>query len=290
MSILKAALLTTLTGWTITASRAAVNDVLPADYFPPAANSVALYAYDRDFGGPYSRGHSMLDGHIDSQALALRAVWATECQGYRLAPIVVLSAARSHADTPLDRFIGDHAGGSGDARIGLTLWPIANKEKARYLGITAMAILPTGDYDSRQVLNIGENRWRFVLSGGFQQEVLRDLLLEVSPEVAWYGDNADYRNGRRLAQAASYAVTGYARYRLTPTWHVHAGGQINRGGNTHVDGVNQKNPPDNQRVMMGVTWLGASGQQAILRFARDTRIENGFNLRNEVLLRFSQSY
>ncbi len=276
--------------WLAWPARAAVNDILPADYFPPAASSLALYAYDRNLDGPYANGEPLLDGKIDSQALALRAVWATEWQGYRVAPVVLLPWVRSEAAAPLDAILGRRAEGMGDARIGVTIWPLADKERARYLGVTGMAILPTGDYDSRQVLNSGENRWRFVLVGGFQQEIARDLLAEVIPEIAWYGENDDYRNGRRLQQDSSRALTAYLRYRLTPAWHVHVGGQINRGGATRIDGIDQHNPPDNTRTMLGVTWIGPAGQQAILRFGKDTEIENGFRTRREILLRFSQSY
>lgn len=271
-------------------SRAAVNDVMPGDFFPPAQHSLALYAYDRNFSGPYAQGRQLLDGRIDSQALAVRAVWATRWQGYRVVPIMVLSAARSAADHPLDTLIGQQASGWGDARFGLSIWPLEDKEKARYLGVTAMLLAPTGDYEPRQVLNIGEHRWRFVLSGGFQQEIIPNLLFELSPEVAWYGDNDDYRAGRRLEQDNGHALTTYLRYRLSPSWHVHVGAQLNRGGATHIDGVDQNNPADNTRAMAGVTWIGSGGQQLILRLAQDTRIENGFKTRSEVMLRFSQSY
>ena len=47
---------------------AAVNDVLPADFFPLASGTTtfAVYAYDRQFSGPYSRGNKLLDGELSS--------------------------------------------------------------------------------------------------------------------------------------------------------------------------------------------------------------------------------
>ena len=54
---------------------AAVNDVLPGDYYPlqPGQTTLAAYAYDRELQGPYANGRKTFDGRIDSSVLALRA-------------------------------------------------------------------------------------------------------------------------------------------------------------------------------------------------------------------------
>jgi hypothetical protein len=36
---------------------------------------------------------------------------------------------------------------------------------------------------------------------------------------------------------------------------VHVGGQVNRGGETRINGVDQRNPANNDRVMAGMSWL-----------------------------------
>jgi hypothetical protein len=53
---------------------------------------------------------------------------------------------------------GRDAGGSGDVRISATLWPVANREKGEYLGLTVAVLEPTGNYSNQRILNIGDNR------------------------------------------------------------------------------------------------------------------------------------
>jgi len=52
----------------MTSSQAAVNDVVPGDYYPPADGITALsvYAFHADHDGPYVNGAKVLDGNITS--------------------------------------------------------------------------------------------------------------------------------------------------------------------------------------------------------------------------------
>jgi hypothetical protein len=78
-------------------------------------------------------------------------------------------------------------------------------------------------------------------------------------------------------------------YRITSTWHIHLGEQINRGGETRINGIEQRNPTNNNRVMAGIT-LFLPEQQIALRTARDTRIDNGFRTNHEIALRYQHSF
>lgn len=272
--------------------RAAVNDVYPGDYFPLAlgATTVALYAYDREQAGPYADGRQRLDGSLDSTVVALRVSRSWRWADTLFAGVAVLPWTNASIDPPLlATALGKQARGLSDLRLGMTGWLINDKAEASYLGVTAMLILPTGDYDTRQTLNAGENRWRFVLGGGWQKDLTPQLLFELSPEIVIHGDNDEYV-GRRLAQRNAYALIGYLRYRLNGAWHIHVGAQINRGGETSINGVEQRNQTDNDRVMVGMTWFLPGQQQIILRAARDTSIENGFRMDREIALRYQVSF
>lgn len=82
----------------------------------------------------------------------------------------------------------------------------------------------------------------------------------------------------------------YLRYRVTPGWHVHLGGQINKGGVTRVNGAALGNPAENRRVALGVTWLDIPGQRWMLRAGKDRQIGNGFKTDREVTLRLLQNF
>ncbi len=272
-----------------TVSHAAVNDVLPGDYYPlqPGQTTLTAYAYDREIQGPYAGGRKTFDGRIDSRVLALRAARFFRVGDTILAGVAVLPWSGSRvAPAPLATALGAKAEGLSDLRLGLTAWLINDKTAAHYLGLSSMLIAPTGDYDARQVLNAGENRWRYVLSAGWQKDITPRFLVELSPEIAFYGDNNDYTGNRKLEQRASHALTGYLRWRVSPAWHVHVGGQINRGGETHINGADQRNPANNERVMAGMNWFLPHQQQIILRLARDTSVNNGFCTDHEILLRY----
>ena len=276
-----------------TACHAAVNDVMPGDYFPlqPGQTTLTAYAYDREFQGPYAGGRKTFDGRIDSSVLAVRAARSFQVGNTTVAGVAVLPWSDSQVSpAPLATALGEKAKGLSDLRLGLTAWLINDKSTANYLGVSGVLIAPTGDYDGRQVLNAGENRWRFIFSGGWQKDITPRFLVELSPEIAIYGDNNDYAGKRRLEQRTTYALTGYLRWRVTPTWHVHLGGQLNRGGETRINGVDQRNPANNDRVMAGMSWFLPDQQQVILRVARDTEIDNGFRTGREILLRYQKGF
>lgn len=274
-------------------ARAGVNDIFPGDYFPlaPGARTLSVYAIERDQQGPYAGGHKSFAGHIDTSIAAMRLTQGFQLGGLNWAGVLVLPWTDSRvAPLPLATALGRQADGVADLRLGLTSWLINDKANANYLGVSGMVIAPTGAYDAEQVLNPGENRWKLVLSGGWQKDLTPRLLIELSPEIVFYGDNDDYAGQRRLEQHSSTALTTYLRYRISTTWHVHVGGQINRGGETRINGIAQHNPANNTRLMAGVSWFLPGQQQLILRVARDNVIDNGFYTDREVALRYNVSF
>jgi hypothetical protein len=272
---------------------AAVNDVFPSDYvaLKPGDSLITLYAYDREQIGPYANGAKVMNAEIASHSLAARVTRGFRTGDTTLAAIMVLPGVDAAIEPPaLRTAFGGDARGAMDMRLGLTAWLINDREKAHYLGISGMLVAPTGRYDEHRALNPGENRWKYILYGGWQRDITPRLLFELAPEYVRYGDNDDYLGGRRLEQRDSWALTGYLRYRAAPALHLHVGAQINRGGETRIDGVDQHNPANNPRVMAGATFILPAGQQVIVRAARDTRIENGFRANHELALRYQKLF
>ena len=273
---------------------AAVNDALPGDYFPLATgtSTVSVYAFDRQANGPYSNGSKLLDGHVDTQIAVLRVSHFLSLADRPVSLMAVVPWSQNVVSpTVLAGLIGRDAHGFGDIRFGATTWLLANRESGEYLGATGVLFLPTGDYDSRQVLNVGENRRKLTLNIGWIRPMGSSLILEVLPEVAWFGDNTNYAGGRNLSQDRAYAVTSYLRYRVNSSWQFHVGAQINRGGQTSINGVAQNNQPDNAREMLGATYVtDDKANQWIFRVAKDTTVKNGFGVGSEVMLRYMRIF
>lgn len=269
---------------------AAVNDVFPADYvsLPTGTTTAAIYLFDRHAGVPYQQGRKAFAGSFDNQVSAVRVTQVMDVAGIKISPLAVLSWSRLDFSPPaLRTALAPESSGFGDLRLGATTWLIDDAPAGHFLGFSGILNIPTGTYHPGQAVNIGENRYKFVLGGGWIHPLIaRDLLFEISPEVAWYGDNERYLGNRRLAQSTSYALTTYLRYRITLPWQLHVGWQGNWGGRTHLDGIEQNNEAANQRWMAGVTWNANRNHQVILRWAQDYKIENGFKLDREVALRW----
>lgn len=274
----------------IAAANAAVNDVFPSDYAALAAGDVgvAVYAYERKADGPFRNGTRTAGNHLDSQVFALRITRTFDAAGTKISPVLVLSSARaSIAPAALAQALAPERGGVGDLRLGATAWLIDDLVAGHWLAISGMVIAPTGSYHAAQPLNVGENRWRYILSGGWIRSVIsRDLLFELSPEFVSYGNNDEYLTNRTRAQKPTFALTGYLRYRFSPMVHGHVGWQENRGGVTSVNGVSQNDVANNARAMAGVSIFLPDRHQLILRFAQDTKIDNGYRQDKELALRW----
>ena len=274
-------------------TQAAVNDIFPGDYFPlvPGTSSVSLYAFDRDQTGPYANAAKLADGELASRIITLRLARAEQIGGHTVSGVLVLPWARSEASpAPLADFLGAPSEGLADLRLGAAIWLINDRLTANYLALNAFVIAPTGEYRAEKLLNAGENRWKLVLGGGWQKDITPKLLVELSPELAFYGDNDEYLGQGTLRQKPSYALTGYLRYRATSSWHLFLGGQLNAGGETEVDDLDRDDPAGNRRVMAGMTWFLPRGQQLILRGARESSIDNGFRTERELALRYQISF
>lgn len=293
-SSLRLAVLAIALGTGVTqAVQAAVNDILPSDYYPiaPGTTTFSVYAFDREYAGPYARGSKQFDGRLDNTTYALRAV-----RGHQIGDTVFgLIAVLPWTDTKsspalLHTALGREASGFADLRLGVTAWLVNDKDNANFMALSGMVIAPTGSYRDGQVLNAGENRWRYVIFGGWQKDLAPRWLFELSPEVVFYGDNDAYAGRRTLEQSPSYALTGYLRWRTQPTWHLFMGGQVNRGGETRIDGVKQNNPANNERLMAGMVWLLPDRQQLVLRVSRDYGMDNGFSMNREILFRYQKAF
>ena len=135
-------------------------------------------------------------------------------------------------------------------------------------------------------MNIAENRMRYVLSAGWMQPIGGKWLIDISPEVAVYGEDDRYLSTRVRTQDTSYALTTYLRYRQSDVWQIYGGAQINSGGATQVDGVETTGTPNNTRMYLGSLFSTSPKQQWQLRYSRDVQIDNGFRSDGEVSLRY----
>lgn len=182
--------------------------------------------------------------------------------------------------------------GMADSRIGGSLWFYNDAESRRYLAVNATLVMRTENYDSNPnvLLNPGENRYRQVLNLGWIHGIGDNITLDVTPEIAWYGDNTNYHGVKILSQAPTYALTGYLRYQLTADWRAFAGYQANQGGEMRVNGIAQNNAINSNRLNLGGTYSFNPSVFVDCRYTQGLNYVNGFVIRDELELRIIQLF
>ncbi|WP_158089423.1 transporter [Magnetofaba australis] len=278
----------TLHSWLYaTLVHSAVNDVFPGDYIalPAGASSATLYHFHRKQEGAYVSGARSNGYTIDSDYLVLRVNHVLQVGSLRVAPLLVTGAARGAVDGVWPANKQRDAGGMLDTRFGVTLWPIADAAKRRWLGLTAMLIAPTGEYDGSELINPGENRWREVVMAGWVQGIAQQWTLELIGEAAWYGQNDAFAGSNTFDQRPSQALTGYLRRDVGAGHSLYVGGQLNWGGASELNGQPWRGGTRNRRLFLGGVWRVSPQWLLNGRLARDLSIDTGDRMHTEMALR-----
>ena len=276
---------------------AAQNDQQPTDFIslPNGTANAAIYAARQSVDGFWKNGAQLRQGEGSTNLVVLRLnkhFSVGEEGKYTIAPLMALSAAETHASATLVPLPGRDASGFGDLRLGTAFWFHSDHVNREYVMATLIVSLPTGSYTPTQAVNIGENRTKTVLSLGWMQPLGSRWVLDLVPEVAYFGDNKAYvglnRLGTsRLSQDIAYAMSGTLRYKATQAIHWYGTAQVNRGGATQLNGTALSGAPDNTRLALGALIFSSDKSQIQLRYAKDVQIENGFRNTGEILLRWS---
>ncbi|OUM75940.1 phenol degradation protein meta [Pseudomonas caspiana] len=150
-----------------------------------------------------------------------------------------------------------HDGGMGDTQLvfvhnlfggpALTKEEFANWKPETFLTGAFWLTTPTGDYDKKQILNIGANRWVFKPELAFGTPI-GPTWLEFNTYVSLYGDNDDYLGDNKLEQKPLYAVEGHYSYSFNRALWASLDATYNKGGETKINGVNQDNQQQNTLV------------------------------------------
>jgi hypothetical protein len=171
--------------------------------------------------------------------------------------------------------------GVGDAWVGLdwlfsgapalTLAQFPQYQPGRVFGLGLRLSLPTGDYDSRELLNLGSNRWslRTELAAS---ETWDQWTLEGVAGARIFGDNDDFVGSRTLEQKPIWSLKGSAIYSLPrPGWWTSFSLAYGAGGRTRVDGISKNTEQRNWR-------FGASFSMPLAdRHGISLRINTGIN-------------
>ena len=125
--------------------------------------------------------------------------------------------------------------------------PLSGKEFAAYrakmnvetiVGAGLAVRLPTGQYMDDKLINLGENRFVFRPQLGVLH-TRNHWSVESTADVAFYTDNNDFFNGKKLEQKPLYILYGNLSYTFSPGQWLSAGVGYDYGGEHSVDHVDK---------------------------------------------------
>lgn len=179
--------------------------------------------------------------------------------------------------------------GLGDASMAFALWPYANRETKTYFGLAGYLTVPTGSYDSKQVFNMGENRYRTALQVGYDTPLADKLAFMAAFDAVWYGDNNNAsipKQHQKLEQDALYTGQVGLRYDFNPQYSLTGTYYYTFGGETSYDGIDSNNPTRLQCYQVSGVANYSFGRITV-HYGGDIKTENGYYEDQRLTLRYT---
>jgi hypothetical protein len=129
----------------------------------------------------------------------------------------------------------------------LTLKEFKAYQQDLIVGASLGMSVPTGQYDSTKLVNIGMNRYSFSPQVG-ASKALGQWTLEAAGGVTFYTDNHDYFNGNTRSQAPLYTANAHAIYNFHAGIWASLDVTYLAGGRTTVNGVRNSDLQQNWRL------------------------------------------
>jgi len=285
------------------ASPASALDLGPRDGVPPPAgiSGVSIEYSDRRFDGSLDINGLSLGATLDREAVNLRWGHSLRLAGrpayfYGELPLVEYAADGAVTDT----FDIDPGSGPGDLALAMAIWPYADRDASRYVGVAGYLLLPTGEYEAHRTfganLNPGNNRVAGILQTGIHQGLGHGVALSVAADVMVFEDNDRYI-GARLDQTFQPAAPGrlevkpYYTGQASLSWQPMPGMTlassyyIDRGGESRVDGGDWESAVNRERygllaqVALSRQWMVSASYKRPINRGPDFGLEEAAQLR-----------
>ena len=254
-------------------------DVDPGDYAaaPPGTSLILGYGQFNWYNSFHTRsGNEIHDSELQSQVGILRVVhyvnvFGVTCDPQFFIPFAGLNNAKlggEHLDSTF---------GMGDIIIASTCWVVNQPEKQRWVGITPFVFFPTGSYRDKQVLNVGENRYKGVLQVGYV-EAFGKWSVDLIADTTFYGNNdsAGPEGNNTLRQDNSYQAQAWLRRALTDELSLGVGWSGTWGGNQYVAGESNKLSTEAQQLRLITQYFVLPDLQLQAHARTDVWSEGGY--------------
>jgi hypothetical protein len=165
--------------------------------------------------------------------------------------------------------------GFGDLILTVPLKLVLNDARDVF-SVAPYLIVPTGNYDRHDALNLGENRLRAILQTAYVKHFDDHWAIDLVGDATFFGDNDDYgATGARLEQAVRYEGQVHLRYHVSAATHVGLSLGAVTGGETKLDGVRSDDALDTRYARLSFTSFVTPSTQLQVQLGRDLDVRNG---------------
>jgi len=185
--------------------------------------------------------------------------------------------------------------GVGDLTFATAIWPYADRVNRRYFGVAGYLTVPTGSYNSQQVFNTSENRYRSDIQMGYQQPIIENLDGMIAIDTMWFGGNSQCAaaclsaNNTSLNQKPLTTTQLGPIYKINQNYTVGASYFYVAGGATTIGNTYQNNVVNTQRFLLSALAYYPFGRIS-LQYGRDMEIKNGFIETRRLAVRFTTEF
>ena len=197
----------------------------------------------------------------------------------------VLPWSSGHWDGFLDgEYRTRDASGFADARLGLDVLLVgapvlepaefAGYQQKSVVGLRFDLVMPSGQYDSSKLINLGSNRWAFHTEVGLSKT--RGKWTLAAAGGAWiYADNSNFYGGSTLSQDPFLVAKVNAVRAIRPGLWWAVGMGYGQGGRTYVDDVPRDTKQKNWRLTAIVVFPLSPNQGLALTLASGRTFQAG---------------
>lgn len=261
------------------ARKASAQEIQPYDFVPlPAGTNLAIgyYVYGHQTEFNIARGNTIKDSGIEVNLGIGRYVHFTDIAGYPAGfQIVQIFGSLSGAHIDGQRL--GSAFGAQNIALSAFIWPYVNTATKTNFNVTGWLYPPTGTYDERSPINLGDNRWRGNLQLGVSQGITDNLAFDLGFDTQFYGDNTDYFPGnRRFSQDPTFRTQLWVNWRWNPAFTTSIGYEGLFGGSQQVNGTFGGGKTEAQRIRANASLFLTPRLQTMLELNHDVKSVGGF--------------
>ena len=261
------------------ANLAAAQEIQPYEFTPlPSGSNLAIgyyvYGHNTEFnvsGGPTFK-NSKLEANLGVGRYVHYIDVAGHPAGFQLIQIFgSLSGANVGGQSLGSAF------GAQNLALSAFIWPYVNTATKTNFNTTVYIYPPTGTYDPRAPLNVGDNRWRGDIQLGLTQGLGERIAFDASFDVQLYGDNDNaFPRGSRISQDPTYRLQFWANYRWTPAFTTAIGYEGFFGGDQQENGFRTGNKTDEHRIRANAALFITPKLQTMVELNHDVAYSGGF--------------